>query len=277
MSEQTTKQISERVFLADRVKFLTQEFSVLNENFESINPEKSNINSNQLNTLETMLIDFIQAKIPATPTITSSKPVQLTYHQDLEQVIKRTPNSKMYYNIVTENFFVNRHANSSIPSGKDNRIPQLGITLWWLGNQYGDPENFAEEIKRISESYTKDFEPELNKKFLSDPKVKDSLKNYCLQQGKNLRNFTSELVRIELQEVYYEPSKHRPIYYPQINLTMEKKIGGEKILSIDRFPYGDKKTYTQILKNNDQNSKNISRLFNIVDKASGIFSAHKGY
>jgi hypothetical protein len=270
--ENKNNQQSEIHFLNDRVKFLTPEFSSLVETYESQNPEKSDLHSQQLKEILEMTTTFIKGgekKLFANPTTQGRKPYRLDFPQDLNELIKGHYNSRMDYFIHTENFFINKYPNSRIPP--ESVSPQLQITLWSIGNEYGETQNFAQELNRISNTYLEDFTEGLKTKSIPDPNKKDYLLKKCQENGKGLKGFTTQQIRIELQDVYFDKEKGKPCYTSKINLTVEDKVDGQKILTINTP--GEEKPFTILLRGN-QSFKNISRLFDVVCKASTLFSPH---
>jgi len=269
---------SEMHFLNDRIKFLAPELNGLVENYESQNPEKSDLHSQQLRELLDMTVTFLRGgenKLFANPTTPGRKPYTLNFPQDLNEFIKGNYNSRMDYYIHTENFFINKFRDSKIPP--ESVTPQLQVTLWSIGNEYGETQNFAQELNNISNAYLEDFVEGLKTKSISDPQKKDGLLKKSQELGKGLKNFTTQLVRIELQEVYYDKEKGRPCYTSKMNLSVEDKVDGQKILTLKTFPKGEEeKDFTVLLKGN-QNYKNLSRLFDVVNKSSMLYSPHPKY
>jgi hypothetical protein len=182
-----------------------------------------------------VLHDFLTGNSRVSQPIIDSTEGGVNYYETYESVLRGMQNAKLPFKNWVERLFSHQKVNK-LPTEESEAIPQLGITMQWIGDEYGASQEIHNQMWRISKVHLEDFPRQLKDSFqLAGSKDRQLQASY--EAGQFYQRYTVDSATIELQQVYYNNVLDRPVFKPIMSLRVNRQLTRNRLL----------RTFTKVL------------------------------
>lgn len=154
------------------------------------------------------------------------------YPRSVKEAQRGIPNANYRFSTTSESVYVQTDVRGRLPTNEENAVPQIQVMSLWAGGPEGIDNEVLDELKKISELQTDDFQDQAREKLTKFPdEVEENLKR-VEDHGRKLSRRIIEASSLHSQRVHWSIVDQKPRAETRFTLKSTGTLGGNKYLKL---------------------------------------------